>query len=107
MRTTAKINRLVRQALPKGRPARIIWRTTPFAGARTLRVVTSAWKTLPKDERILKLDRAIQPGLSRRERAHIFRISVLTPAEFKRLAGIVPARFLYGDARSNGRREKL
>ena len=102
MSTTAKINQLVRRALPKGKPATIIWRATGFSDSRTLRVVTSAWKTLPRSARISKLQQAIVPSLNAKERAHIFRISVLTPAEFKRLANIVPERCLSGKTSWNG-----
>ena len=104
MSITSKINKLVREALPKGKPARIIWRRSPVRKSETLRVVTPAWKTLPKDERIANLKRAIEPHLSPSERAHIFRISVLTPREFKRVAELVPKHFLYGNTRSNGSR---
>ncbi len=103
MSTTARINKLVRLALPKGKPVKIIWRSTGLANSQTLRVVTPAWKELPRSSRISKLQQAIDSKLSPRERARIFRISVLTPAEFKRLAGIVPQRHLSGRTILNGR----
>lgn len=102
MSTTARINRIIRQAIPKGKPVRIIWRSSGVSNSQTLRVVTPAWRTLPRIRRISKLQDAIEPSLSARERAHIFRISVLTPAEFKRLAQIVPERHLLGANNANG-----
>src|SRR5207253_8920836 len=92
-----------RQALPKGKAAKIIWRSTGVLDSQTLRVVTPAWKTLSRAQRIAKLERALAPNLNAKERARIFRISVLTPAEFKRLAKIVPPQFLNGEIAPNGR----
>jgi hypothetical protein len=103
MSTTAKINRLVRQALPKGVPAKIIWRFAGFSNSSTLRVVTPAWKKLPRDKRVSRLQKAIESDLTAKERAQIFRISVLTPAEFRRLARIVPREYLLGNGSTNGR----
>jgi hypothetical protein len=104
MSTTTRINTLVRQTLPKGKPVRIIWHPTGFSRSEILRVVTPAWKNLPRYKRILKLQQGIAPHLTGRERAHIFRISVLTPNEFKRFARLVPKDFLIGRSSSNGRR---
>src|SRR6266852_6190873 len=98
MSTTAKINKLVRKAIPKGKPARILWYPTGFGKSKILRVVTPAWKSLPRSDRIFKLQQAIEPNLTAKERAEIFRMSVLTSQEFKRLiqalppAGITPFR---------------
>src|SRR5213593_15945 len=97
MSTAAKIDKLVRQALPKGKAAKIIWRSTGVLDSQTLRVVTPAWKTLSRAQRIAKLERALAPNLNAKERARIFRISVLTPEKFKRLAKIVPPQFLNGE----------
>ena len=103
MTTTGKINRLVRRALPKGKPAKIMWLPTGFSRSRILRVVTPAWKNLPRSQRIYKLQRALEADLTAREQQRIFRISVLTPAEFERLAQVVPRKFLTGSGSSNGR----
>jgi hypothetical protein len=103
MSTTGKINRLVRRALPKGKPAKIMWLPTGFSQSRILRVVTPAWRTLPRSQRIYKLQRALEADLTAREQQRIFRISVLTPAEFERLAQVVPRKFLTGSGSSNGR----
>ncbi len=103
MSTTARINRIVRRAIPEGEPIRIFWRSSGVSNSRTLRVVTPAWKTVPRAERISRLQQAIDLSLSAHERARVFRISVLTPAEFKRLAQLVPQRHLFGTGGHNGR----
>src|SRR5690348_17298089 len=90
MSTTAKINRLVRAAIPKGKPARILWYPTGFGKSKILRVVTPAWKSLPRSDRIFKLQQAIEPNLTVTEREKIFRLSVLTAQEFKRLIQVLP-----------------
>ena len=90
MTTTARINRLVRQAIPKGTAAKIIWYPTGFSKSRILRVVTPAWKTLPRFQRISKVRQTLESNLSAQERAQIFRISVLTAQEFKRLREMLP-----------------
>src|SRR5438874_5599082 len=105
MKTSARINQLVKTAIPKGKPFRVIWEPTGIGKWRILRVVTPAWKSLPRFERIHRMQQAVEPHLSARERAQIFRFSVLTPGEFKRLAAMLPPRQLLTSRRSysNGR----
>jgi len=102
MTTTARINRLVRQAIPKGTAAKIIWYPTGFSKSRILRVVTPAWKTLPRFQRISKLRQSLEPKLNSQERARIFRISVLTSREFQRLRELLPPGHLSNTGRSTG-----
>jgi hypothetical protein len=101
MSTTTRINRLVRAAIPKGKPVRIIWYPTGFGKSRILRVVTPAWKTLPRSDRIFKLQQAIEPSLTPKERAQIFRISVLTAQEFKRLSLMLAPALMSSPRRLN------
>jgi hypothetical protein len=105
MTTTARINRLVWQAIPKGKPARIIWYPTGFSKSQILRVVTPAWKSLPRFQRISKLRQTLESNLTPRERARIFRISVLTAQEFKRLRAMFPPEQVShsGSSIANGR----
>jgi len=105
MTTTARIQRLVKGAIPKGKPFRVMWEPTGIGRWRILRVVTPAWKSLPRSERILKVQQAVEPGLTARERAQVFRFSVLTAAEFKRLEAALPPGHLSASrrARANGR----
>jgi len=105
MSTTDRINKLVRQAIPKGKPAQIIWYPTGFSKSKILRVVTPAWKTLPRFQRISKLRQSLECNLTPKERSQIFRISVLTAQEFKRLGRMVPPRHhsISGRNYANGR----
>src|SRR5437016_3328361 len=105
MNTTDRINKLVRQAIPKGKPAKIIWYPTGFSKSQILRVVTPAWKTLPRFQRISKLRQTLECDLTPKERSQIFRISVLTAQEFKRLGRMLPPRHQSNSGRNsaNGR----
>lgn|ERR1035437_6272846 len=105
MTATARIHRLVRAAIPKGKPFRVIWEPTGIGKWRILRVVTPAWKSLPRFERIHKISQAVEPGLTARERAQLFRFSVLTAAELRRLEAALPAEHFPASrrARANGR----
>jgi len=107
MIATARIHRLVRAAIPKGKPFRVIWEPTGIGKWRILRVVTPAWKSLPRSDRIHKLQQAIEPGLTALERAQIFRFSVLTAAELRRLEAVLPPARLSSSrrVRANGRHE--
>jgi hypothetical protein len=104
MTTSARITRLVKAAIPKGKPFRVIWEPTGIGSWRILRVVTPAWRSLPRSERMLRLREAVEPGLTARERAQVFRFSVLTAAELKRLEAMLPAGPLSASrrARANG-----
>ncbi|PWU14346.1 MAG: hypothetical protein C5B50_17350 [Verrucomicrobia bacterium] len=94
MNSKARINKLVSEAIPKGKSARIIWTPTGFSKSQILRVVTPAWKTLPRFQRISKLRTTLESNLSATEMAQIFRISVLTAQEFKRLREMLPREHL-------------
>ena len=105
MTATARIHRLVGAAIPKGKPFRVLWQPTGIGKWRILRVVTPAWKSLPRSERIHKIQQAVEPGLTARESAQVFRFSVLTPAELRRLEAALPPEHLSAPrrARANGR----
>jgi hypothetical protein len=90
MTAATRIQQLVKAALPKGAPFRIIWEPTGMGKWRILRVVTPAWKSLPRSARILKVQQAVEPNLTAQERSRIFRFSVLTPAELRRLQTMLP-----------------
>jgi hypothetical protein len=83
--TETKVKKLVKDLLPKGKAFQLRWQPVGFGGYRVLRVVTPAWRSLPRFQRILKLQSAITGGLSAKERANILRVSVLTAAEYKKL----------------------
>jgi hypothetical protein len=84
MSATERINKLVRMAIPKSKPVQILWHSTGIGKSQILRIITPAWKSLPRSERILKIQRAIEPSLNEEDRERIFRISVLTKAELRR-----------------------
>jgi hypothetical protein len=91
--TEKKIRKLVKNVLPKGKDFQLRWQPVGFGGYRVLRVVTPAWRSLPRLQRILKMQSAITGGLSAKERANILRVSVLTDGEYRDLAsGLLPRR---------------
>ncbi len=92
MSIPTKLKTKVLNALPKSAPgkSRILWQPTGIGKTHVLRVVTAAWRTLPRSERIYKLQRAIQPQLTTAELDEIFRISGLTQDEFTELRKNLP-----------------
>ena len=109
MTATVRINKLVKDALPQHKPFRIVWEPTGIGRLQILRVITPAWKSLPKSERIRKVREAVEPNLTARERSHIFRFSVLTSAELRRLDQALPGRIRSTSrpAVSNGRQKPV
>src|SRR5437660_9473366 len=91
MSTEAKVRKLVREVIPRGRTFRVSWQSVGFGPYRVLRVITPAWKSLPRFERILKVQDAIDRGLAPKERDGILRVSVLTAEEYKRLRPFLAA----------------
>src|SRR5947207_6588108 len=85
MSTETKVKKLVRDVLPKGNPFRLHWQPVAFGPYRVLRIITPAWGSLPRFQRILKVQKAITAGLAPKEREDILRVSVLTANEYKRL----------------------
>src|SRR5437016_4161719 len=99
MTATSRIRRLVGAAIPKGKPFKVVWEPTGVGTWRILRVITPAWKSLPRSERILKVQQAVEPKLTERERAQIFRFSVMTAAELRRLEAMLPGEAAPGSGR--------
>src|SRR2546425_7927514 len=85
MSTETKVKKLVKDLLPKGKAFRLRWQTVGFGRYRVLRVITPAWRSLSRFERILKLQKAITASLDPKERDDILRVSVLTADEYQRL----------------------
>lgn len=91
MSVTANVNKALRQIIPSRR-FRVTWQPTGLGKYRVLRIVTPAWKSLPRFERILKVQKAIDTQLPAKELESILRVSVLTAEEHKRLfKGIAPS----------------
>lgn len=85
MSTETKVKKLVKDVLPKGKTFQLRWQPVGFGRYRVLRVITPAWRSLSRFQRILKLQAAITNGLAPKERADILRVSVLTADEYKHL----------------------
>ena len=79
------VNTTIRSVLPKGAVYRISRERAGLDGMHILRVITPAWKTLPVYKRVLKVTKALDDALPLNKRAKIFRVSVLTSDEFKKL----------------------
>src|SRR5438128_8690818 len=91
MSTEAKVKKLVKEIIPKGRTFTVAWDRVGFGPYRVLRVITPAWRSLPRFERILRVQDAIDRGLSPKERDSILRVSVLTAEEYKRFRPFLAA----------------
>ena len=93
MSTDTKVKKLVQDVLPKGKAFRLRWQPVGFGHYRVLRVITPAWGSLPRFQRILRVQKAITAGLAPEEREDILRVSVLTADEYKRLhPALLPRR---------------
>lgn len=87
------INEALRGVIPKRHKFRVTLEDAGFDRYQVVRVVTPAWKTTPRIERILKVQEAMDKKLSPKQLSKIIRISVLTSAEHTRLLGFLkPAR---------------
>lgn len=78
-----KIKAGVDRAIPAAQPYKIYSSPTGFDGMEVVRVITAAWSSLGKAERIAKVQNAVMPGLDPTEQGRIFRFSVLTPREWE------------------------
>lgn len=85
MSVRSKIEQIVRDAFPNARSLDIRWAQSSFPEARVLRVITPSWKSLPRAERNYRLLKILDKNLTEKERDYVFRVSVLTPAEMKRI----------------------
>ena len=84
-KTSQNLKAAVAAALPWGNKFSVIAERTHSGNSHVLRVVTPAWKKLPRMDRILKMQHVIMPLLSKTEQDRVFRISVLTPEEWKEI----------------------
>ena len=108
MTATSRIRRLVGAAIPKGKPFKVLWEPTGIGTWHILRIVTPAWKSLPRYERILNVQQAVVPNLSEREKSQVFRFSVMTDAELRKLKAMLPREAASASvrARHNGRHQR-
>ena len=91
MSTEAKIKRLIREVIPKGRPFKITWQPAGVGQYHVLNVITPAWRSLRRSERSRKIQKAFDRSLTPRERKYIFFVSVQTPEEYKPMRLILAA----------------
>ncbi len=82
--TFQKIKKAIASILPGNQPFTLMSEPTGIGDSQVLRVITPAWKSLDKMERILRVQNAVSKVLSDTERSQIFRYSVLTDSEWKR-----------------------
>jgi hypothetical protein len=85
MITPKNIRRAVRLAIPQRHDFAIRWSPVGFSDAQILRILTSAWKNLPRSERVARVQNVLNRELRPKERDQIFRVSVLTENEFRQL----------------------
>lgn len=87
MSATTNVNKVLRKVIPRGQRFRVTWEPAGFSKYQVLRVVTPAWKTRPRFERILKVQKAIDAHLPPKVLERILRVSVLTADEYRRWLG--------------------
>ena len=83
--TTTRIKEAIKLALPKGQGYSIRWDPVASSKLRILRILTPAWKNQPRWKRVAKVQGILNHELAPHELRNIFRVSVLTPDEFKKL----------------------
>jgi hypothetical protein len=91
MISTPRLKEAIKVALPKGKRFTIEWQPLEFTKAKVLRIVTPAWKTLEPWERIVKVQEILEQELTKKEQDQIFRVSVLTSNEYRRLKNLLPS----------------
>ena len=89
--TTPRIKEAIKMALPKGKPYSIRWDPVASSKSRILRILTPAWKTQPRWKRIAKVQHVLNQQLAPKDLRQIFRVSVLTQAEFQKLKPFLSA----------------
>lgn len=77
-----KIKSAMESVIPPLQDYTVYSSPTGFDDMEVLRVITTAWRSLGKAERITKVQDAVMPVLDAAEQRRIFRFSVLTPKEW-------------------------
>ena len=72
-------SKLIAGTLPSGKTGRVQLRT--FEGYTVIELITDAWKRLPLTEKIQRVSRALDSGLTQAQKDTILRVAVLTPEE--------------------------
>jgi len=71
--------KLIAGSLPAGATGRVQLRS--FEGYTVIELITDAWKRSPLTEKILRVSRALETGLTEAQKKRILRVAVLTPEE--------------------------
>jgi hypothetical protein len=79
-----KIEEAIRRTLPKGATCTVSITRSGVQDTVVVRVITSAWKSLPRFVRTLRIQKALQSALTAREQEKVLRVSVFGPEELRR-----------------------
>ena len=79
-----KISDIISATIPKDKTHTISFQKSGVEDTVIVRVVTSAWKSLPAFARVLKIQRALQEKLTPNEQQEVFRVSVLSQSDLLR-----------------------
>ena len=71
--------KLIAKSLPPRATGKVQLRT--FDGYTVIELITNAWKRQPLVEKILRVQKALDTGLTQAQKDSILRVAVLTPAE--------------------------
>ncbi len=71
--------KLIASSLPAGAKGRVQMRS--FEGYTVIELITDAWKRTPLTEKILRVSRALESGLTETQKSSILRVAVMTPKE--------------------------
>lgn len=71
--------KLIAGSLPQHATGRVQLRT--FDGYTVIELITNAWRNLPLTEKILRVRKALDSGLTAAQSDSILRVAVLTPKE--------------------------
>jgi hypothetical protein len=95
-----KIEKVIKETLPKDATHTISITRSGVRDTVIVRVLTSAWKSLPSFMRALRIQNALQATLTPSDQQKILRVSVFGPEEIRRT-------LLYRSSNAAGRKEKL
>ncbi len=78
-----KVEKAVREALPKGASCTVLLTKSGVRDTVIVRVITSAWKSLPGYIRVLRIQNRIRNFLSPSDQQKILRVNVFTPDQLR------------------------
>jgi hypothetical protein len=81
-RLKQKITDTIDATLPRGDKHTVSFHMSGVRDTVIVRVITSAWKSIPAFLRVFKIQHALQEALTVGEQEQVFRVSVLTNSEY-------------------------